>query len=172
MRVFLGRVGRTTWLTALVAFVGLSLLSTAWAVATPLSASPDEPAHIIKAAAVVRGQLIGEPTSRQGFTTVTIPSAVGNAWAWTCPAYHPQTTADCQVITGDSTVRSTVTSAGLYNPTYYALVGWPSLVFSTPHAAVYSMRFVSGLICSFFLAVAFTALMLLKRTFFAGLAST
>jgi hypothetical protein len=170
LRALLDRVGRKTWLAGLVAFLGLSILSVSWAVATPLSSSPDEPAHIVKAAAVVRGELIGDPTNRPGFTSVTVPSSVGNAWGWTCPAYHPQTTADCQAIHGDSTLRSVVTSAGLYNPTYYALVGWPSLLLHTPHAAVFAMRIVSGILCSFFFAVAFTALMLLRRTFFAGIA--
>ena len=79
LRALLDRVGRKTWLTGIVAFVGLAILSVSWAVATPLSASPDEPAHIVKAAAVVRGELIGAPTNRPGFTSVTIPSYVGNA---------------------------------------------------------------------------------------------
>lgn len=170
MRTILAHIHRKTWLAGLVTFIGLSMMSTAWAIATPLSASPDEPAHIIKAAAVVRGQLIGKTTGKSGFTAVTVPSAVGNAWGWTCPAYHPDTTADCQAIRGDATQRRAVTSAGLYNPTYYFLVGWPSLFTSEPHAAVYSMRILSGLICSFFFAVAFASLLLFRRPFVAGLA--
>src|SRR3954452_23631241 len=46
------------WLTAFVAFFALAA---AWALASPLTAVPDEPAHMIKAAATVRGQLHGTP---------------------------------------------------------------------------------------------------------------
>jgi len=54
----------------------LFALAAACSVATPLMASPDEPSHVVKAAAVVRGQWSGalgsEPTdgSRPGAGTI------------------------------------------------------------------------------------------------------
>jgi len=48
-------------------------------------------------------------------------------------------------------IVSSTTSAGLYNPTYYAMVGWPSLIFHDD-SGVYVMRLVSGVISSLFLA--------------------
>ncbi|MGH9061731.1 MAG: DUF2142 domain-containing protein, partial [Acidimicrobiales bacterium] len=49
-----------------------------WCLATPVGASPDEPAHLIRAASVVRGQWVGP--ARAGFpnsdTVVSVPDAV------------------------------------------------------------------------------------------------
>ena len=41
----------------IVAFLAFFSLTAAWALASPLTAVPDEPSHMIKAAATVRGQL-------------------------------------------------------------------------------------------------------------------
>jgi Predicted membrane protein (DUF2142) len=170
MRGVLDAIPRKTWLTGLVAWLGIFLVAVAWAMATPLSGSPDEPAHIIKAASVVRGEFLGTPVAgRPGFTKVTVPQGVGSAWSWTCFAYHDDVTARCQpaFVTSDKEI-SAVTSAGLYNPVYYALVGWPSLLTPNPQIAVYSMRILSALLTSFFFAVAFCALLLFRRPGIAG----
>ncbi|MEO5832402.1 MAG: hypothetical protein ABIR83_03405, partial [Nakamurella sp.] len=42
-------------------FVLLGLVTGLWSLASPLMAGLDEPAHLIKAASVVRGQLLGQP---------------------------------------------------------------------------------------------------------------
>jgi hypothetical protein len=173
MRALTNRVGRSTWLTGLVVFIGLFLVSGSWAISTPLGASPDEPAHIIKAAAVVRGELIGTPTERSGFTEVTVPEGIAKAWSWTCPAYHPETSAVCMgtIGGGSSDPTKVATSAGLYNPIYYAIVGWPSLITSHSFAAVFAMRVLTALICSALFAVAFSALYLLRRSAVTGFAA-
>ncbi len=168
-------VGGSVWRSTLLVFAGLFLLSGTWAVATPLSASPDEPAHIIKAAAVVRGELVGTPTGRAGYTRVTVPEDVAKAWSWTCEAFNPRRTAACigPIPHGTAAPTEAVTSAGLYNPLYYVLVGWPTLLTSHSIASVLSMRLLTALLCSAFLAIAFGALFLLRRslvTGFAGLA--
>lgn len=54
------------------------------------------------------------------------------------------------------------TSAGNYNPMYYAVAGLPSL-FLTGAKAIYAMRIVGGLLSVAFLAVALTALASLQR---------
>lgn len=132
----------------------LSLITGVWSLATPISGGPDEPAHIIKAAAVVRGQVAGP--AAEGGTSVNVPAYISHTNSQACFAYAVTVTADCAVAIrsdGDRTVTS-VTTAGLYNPLYYALVGWPSLIFTTV-SGVYAMRFVSGILCSLFLALAF-----------------
>ncbi|HEX4979347.1 MAG TPA: hypothetical protein VFV35_04710, partial [Acidimicrobiales bacterium] len=43
------------WLLSFVLAFGLGAV---WAIATPVLAHPDEPAHSVKAAAVVRGELV------------------------------------------------------------------------------------------------------------------
>jgi hypothetical protein len=145
---------RSPWVAFFVSWIALSLLTGMWSLATPLGGAPDEPAHIIKAAAVVRGQFLG--TTTEGGQQVSVPAYISYTGQQSCFAFNPKITADCiGPIQGDPnrTVTS-VTSAGLYNPTYYLLVGWPSLLFHTD-AGVYAMRIVSGILSSLFLAAAF-----------------
>ena len=66
------------------AWIALSLMSIAWAFASPLGSGPDEPAHLIKAASVVRGELVG-PQGDTG-NIVDVPAAV--AWTATQDCYR------------------------------------------------------------------------------------
>ncbi|MDR6973257.1 DUF2142 domain-containing protein [Leifsonia shinshuensis] len=135
----------------------LSALSAVWALATPISGSPDEPAHIVRAASVVRGELVGTP-SADGHV-VTVPRYIADTQRETCFAFHPRVTANCPVADhGDpGALTSGTTTAGLYNPLYYYAVGWPSLLFSTD-AGIYAMRIVSGILSSLFAALALLVL--------------
>lgn len=140
--------------------VGL-LLSAVWAIASPIGAGPDEPAHIIKAAAVARGQLVGTGI---GGGRVEIPEYLVATQARTCFAFRADATADCARLadhggTNDATGNTT---AGLYNPLYYSLVGLPSLVLSGD-TAIYAMRAMSALLTWFFAGLAAYALTLLRR---------
>ncbi|MFD4423048.1 DUF2142 domain-containing protein [Agromyces sp. NPDC058484] len=148
------------WRAFLIAWASIAALSIAWAIATPLGASPDEPAHLIKAASVVRGEFIGEVTDQPAVTRVDVPEGIAESKGWTCYAFQPGVPAACMDFTEESTgLEPSTTSAGLYQPFYYAMVGWPSLFIQNTEAAVLAMRAVSALICSAFLAVAFTMLM-------------
>lgn len=140
------------WLLFLASWAIFTALAALWSLATPIGASPDEPAHLVKAAAVVRGQIL-TPENEFG-SVVEVPRYVAGAHARTCTAFNDLITADCaKPLDGDPAelVEST-TTAGRYNPLYYALVGWPSLVFGTD-AGVYAMRIVSGALTSAFLAL-------------------
>lgn len=141
-------------------WLGLFLATVAWAFATPLSGSPDEPAHIVKAASVVRGQLLGEPTEAPAVRSVQVPESIGLVQSWPCFAFHPDVSANCTGETwGGSPTVTALTSAGLYNPLYYALIGWPSLLApANAAAAVYGMRIVSALLVTLFLTAAFAAM--------------
>ena len=136
------------------AWLILSLLAGAWAMATPISGAPDEPAHIIKAASVIRGQLVGTP-SENGHA-VNVPRYIASTHAVTCFAFQPEVAADCAdfIPLGDGTIIPAETSAGLYNPLYYELVGWPSLL-ANDASGIYLMRIVSGMVASAFLALSF-----------------
>jgi hypothetical protein len=138
----------------LAAFLVLSALSTAWAIATPVAAAPDEPAHMIKAASVVRGEFIGEYTPTGHRVHVPQYIAYTNAQA-ACYAFKAEQSAECiPPIPGDeSEIVETTTTAGLYNPLYYLIVGWPSLI--APDASgMYAMRIVSGVAVSLLLGLA------------------
>ncbi|MCU1422409.1 MAG: hypothetical protein JWN36_2060 [Microbacteriaceae bacterium] len=140
--------------TFLVAWLVLSLMAAVWSIATPPGGAPDEAAHAVKAASVVRGELSGAPSVHG--TVVRVPAYVAYVYDQTCYAFHPTVTAACGAapISGDpDRIVTTATTAGLYNPIYYALVGWPTLL-AHDETGVYLMRIVSGILSSLFLAAA------------------
>lgn len=145
-----------------VASLVLSALSALWSIATPISAAPDEPAHLIKAASVVRGQFVGQ-ASPQGHI-VQVPAYVAYTNAQTCYAFHSSTTADCiPSVPGDAgTILPATTTAGLYNPLYYLIIGWPSLLIHD-ESGIYWMRIVSGIAVSLILALAFALIATWRR---------
>ncbi|MET3946700.1 hypothetical protein ABIB49_001398 [Arthrobacter sp. UYCu512] len=146
-------------------FTLLALLTTLWSLATPLMAYPDEPSHTIKAAAVARGQFVVQEGQSFGHGVhVQVPSYIANLSAQTCTAFKRDVTAACApaVPMDDNYLTIGVTSAGLYNPMYYWLVGLPSLVL-TGAPAIIGMRIASALLCTAFLAAGLTALTKLRK---------
>lgn len=137
-------------------WVGVALLllaaMAAWSLGTPLMASPDEPSHVARAAAVARGQWSGplgpspEDSSRPGAATVvTIPRDYGEALSLpNCFAFQPEVPASCQqdVEPPGPDVRAE-TFAGQYPPLYYVLVGWVSLVLPAG-PGILAMRLLSA----------------------------
>lgn len=138
----------------------LMILLGSWSLAMPLMSSPDEPSHVIKAAAVTRGQLGGElgeapkDTSVPGAPTwVLVPNDVAAADPYpNCFRFEDEDDASCIDDLPPREQESTVapTYAGQYPPLYYALVGWPSLLLSG-EAGMYAMRLVSAALCTAFL---------------------
>lgn len=152
---------------ALLAFPIVALLSVIWAFASPLMSVPDEPDHAIKAAAVVRGELTGTSGGKQGdLTTVTVPRYIATLGEQTCYTFKPAETPACapQLDSGARDLVRAPTSAGNYNPMYYALVGLPSRVMGGA-PAVYLMRILNALLGSAFLAVAIGAAATMRRRF-------
>lgn len=146
-------------------FTLLSVLITLWTLATPLMAYPDEPSHTIKAAAVARGQFFPGPGESYGHGVhVQVPSYIANVQSQMCFAFVQQKTANCapSIPLDDNYMTIGVTSAGLYNPFYYWLVGLPSL-FLSGAPALFAMRIVSGLLSAAFYAAGFTALSRLRH---------
>lgn len=145
------------------ALVGVLLfaLAAAWSLATPLMASPDEPSHVVKAAAVVRGQWSGtlgpKPTdaSRPGAgTIVQLPTDLAASLALpNCYAFRSENAADCvpQLPPRTGNTVPAETFAGQYPPLYYAFVGWPSLLL-TGEAGLHAMRLASAAISAAMLA--------------------
>lgn len=142
------------WKVFGAAWVALAVLCGLWAIATPISAAPDEPAHLIKAASVVRGEFIGTPSDKGHI--VQVPQYIAWTHAVTCFAFDANETANCDIEPplDSAAIVPATTTAGLYNPIYYAVVGWPSLLFGSD-AGIYAMRIVSGVFTSLFLALSF-----------------
>lgn len=157
--------GSSPWKLFGKLFLLISLGITLWSVATPLMAFPDEPAHTIKAAAVVRGQItIEEGTSFGHGVHVRVPAYIANLHAQDCFKFRPDTSADCApAIPSDANDEAIgVTSAGSYNPMYYWIVGLPTL-FLTGQPALFAMRILSALLSAAFYAAGFTALAQLRQ---------
>lgn len=136
-----------------------------WSAATPLMGFPDEPAHTIKAAAVVRGQvMVEEGTSFGHGVHVKVPDYIANLHTQGCYKFNRGQAADCAplIYADDTYTNIGVTSAGSYNPMYYWLVGFPTL-FMSGAPAIYAMRLMSALFCAVFFAAGFTALTELRR---------
>jgi len=142
-----------------VAFVLLFVAIGTWSLATPLFAAPDEPVNVIKAAAVVRGELVGELTggSTSPMGVVTVPAFY--AGTRNVPAcYHRQPTipASCApAVAGGSAPEPVKIYTARYPPLYYSIVGLPSLL-GSGDAEVYLMRLVSAALSAFFVALAVT----------------
>lgn len=148
-----------TYLMSTAVFAALGGL---WALATPLAAVPDEPAHMIRAAAVVQGQLVTEAWDEfPAFGSTVVPEYVANTSRVTCFAFKPAVTPDCAPVGAldDALVTPTTigTSAALNSPVYYYLVGWPTLLLSG-EPALFAMRFVNVAIFASFMGLAYTQL--------------
>jgi hypothetical protein len=144
----------------ILSWVLFALISAAWSIATPLGASPDEPAHLIKAASVARGKFIGTPTPIG--EVVRVPAYAADEL--TCFAFHADITAACaKPMAGDpGRLVNAATTAGFYNPVYYLLVGWPSLI-AHGTGGIFAMRIVSGILVSLFLALSLTLIARWRR---------
>ncbi|GAA2978229.1 DUF2142 domain-containing protein [Kitasatospora sp. NPDC006786] len=148
-----------------VAFAILFALSGAWAFASPTGASPDEHAHLIRAAAVARGQvegrevmvphLVGGIEGQFAETGVELPRIYQDLKdVNSCYVFKPEQPASCAPRLVDRPGETLVTTAaGRYHPAYYFAVGWPSLLVHGAKA-FYLMRLMSALICSALVASA------------------
>ncbi|MDA8075006.1 MAG: DUF2142 domain-containing protein [Actinomycetota bacterium] len=148
--------GRVLLVCVVVTFANFAV----WSWATPLFAAPDEPTQVARAAAVVRGELVGATvgSDRNAFTTVTVPAVFAEDGPLvTCFQFRPDVPASCEPRVPAS--RRTVpveTYVGRYPPLYYLIVGLPSLVVQTARG-IYLMRLVSALLDAVLVSLALFA---------------
>jgi Predicted membrane protein (DUF2142) len=140
---------RRTWT---LAFAGFFLLFGAWAIAAPYNGTPDEREHLIRAVSVDLGQVFPKPAAwNEMFSDVRVPSSVNRYRCW---QFVSTVDATCQPEPGgDTTMIDTVTTAGRYHPVYYAIVGWPMVLFPN-WAGILLARLVSAAMCAAMLAIA------------------
>ncbi|MCP4435919.1 MAG: DUF2142 domain-containing protein [Actinomycetia bacterium] len=155
------------WLWAV--FAGFALSFCTWVFASPLMSSPDEPAHIIRAASVWHGQwggpkvLLPPDPAAPGLdiyaTEVEVPRYYARSGEIPgCWAGQPSIGADCAPeVEADDDLVDSVTTAGVYTPLYYSLVGWPSQL-TASGLGVYLMRITSALLCAGLVTLAVAAL--------------
>jgi hypothetical protein len=147
-----------------VTFVLVAIVTGLWSLATPLFASADEPAHVIRAASVARGELLGRtPRSDElkGYTYVKLPRIYESSGRdLNCFARAPNRDASCHHFDGsESRTKSMLTEAGRHPPAYYGLVGGVSRVWPSAAGAVWLMRLVTVLITALFLTMSVRALL-------------
>lgn len=144
-----------------VLFGLLALITIAWSMATPALSGADELAHVRRAEAIVRGQLLGRHhvikhgRYTEPFRVVRVPATFAHLDnRLFCYLANLHASARC----AEPVVRSPqlvpqATYVGEYPPLYYLLVGWPALL-ARGVLGVYAMRVLSALWSSLFLATA------------------
>jgi hypothetical protein len=163
------QAGRLGWLVA-----GLGLLLAAWAVGNAPFASPDEAQHFIRAASLVRGDLVGDPPTsptapatgrelarlswqRKTTRTVTIPARL-NPVGLGCNALYPDAPATCpQPPLGSGSIRIE-SSVATYEPLPYLAPGLATLlVDSSATAALRAARLATAALALALLALGLSA---------------
>jgi Predicted membrane protein (DUF2142) len=147
-------VGRRRTLAIVAFFVVTWLTGTIWSLATPLMEFPDEPSHVRRAAAVVRGQLTGGKQVRITENIawlVRIPDSIA-AVDRPCWIHLPSPCAE------DPPGRSDVlTESPTYHartqPVYYAVVGLATLIRPGP-GSIYGMRIATAALVALLLTLA------------------
>jgi len=151
-------VTRQIVVRALVVWLGLFAMMGAWALATPAASGPDEDGHLMKAAATVRGDFEGTETDMPGIRSFQLPGSLARPGGPVgCYAFKPFESAAC-VATEQQPLPDVMTAnsgVAAYNPVYYGLVGWPSLL-TDGNASVFAMRLMSALLSSALWAVTFS----------------
>jgi hypothetical protein len=159
MQQRVSRERRRTWV---LAFLGFFLITTAWSIASPMGSSPDEPAHLVKAAATARLEITPDHVRLEhtnGWAKYWLAFKLPANYATldgqsSCYRGDPVASAACaKPFSGDTHTTLVETSAGQNNPIYYFPVGLPSLV-SEGRAGLYGMRIASSALCALFLASA------------------
>lgn len=130
--------------------LGLLLLQTAWILAMPPFGALDEFDHAYRASAVAHGEIftdLGLPDDGRGLL-VSADDGLPEAARVECEFLRYTGRDNCNALAdlGDGLVAVS-SSAAIYQPTYYLLVGWV-MHFMDGAPALYAMRIVSSLVCA------------------------
>jgi hypothetical protein len=151
----------------ILVFLGFFLVFGAWAVAAPYDAPPDEVQHVIRAYGVLSGQIAPAPTSVKWGVNNNGAGAYqrvpeGLYHPARCWGFDPGKSAACQPPIGGGRLIDAPTSAGRYNPVYYAAVGLPLRIWPGWGGLVLS-RLLSAALSAALLAWAFVTLIRWSR---------
>lgn len=132
------------WTLLLLALAPLSFI---WALANPMFASPDEPAHIVRAQGAIRGDF------KEPYLTDGVPTG-----AVTCMSFQWDISAECMDLTWTDASSPRYSTTDTYPPLFHFIAGVPSLVFERLSGA-YAMRIWMASVCSALFALAGTLLL-------------
>jgi hypothetical protein len=114
--------------------------------------SPDEGAHMIRAAGILHGELSGTLTAT-GDRVFEVPSVLNGFADPPCYAFRPTQTASCMKIPSSGGTVEERTTAASYPPFYHALVALP-LLLDHGVSGLYMMRAMSAIMVAALLALA------------------
>ncbi|GAA2058594.1 DUF2142 domain-containing protein [Leifsonia soli] len=165
-RRFIPTITGNRWGVFGLGFVLTLLPMLLWNLASPIGSSPDEPTHLVRAAAVARGQVFTQPwDGNRRMSEAKVPEYV-DTWILgvSCYAFRPNVPASCvPPITGDpDRIVETGHTAAANSPVFYAVTGLPSL-FLDGSKALYAMRGMNSLMCATMFGFIFMALSQLAR---------
>jgi hypothetical protein len=143
---------RRIWWAAAVLFF---TLAAAWALVTPYNGAYDENDHVVRAAGVVRGQVLIPPSYGRddgGFVRVPASLVPPHVMCMAVAAAQPPATCLGQP-PRDRTLVPEHSRAARYNPVYYVVVGWPLVAFPSMTGVILA-RLVSAAACAALLASA------------------
>jgi hypothetical protein len=144
-------------------FAAFLLIGAGWALVTPLNQVPDEADHVYRAAAVVRGEVfphIGAYMYGTGAIT-NVPTGLMQPVS-SGPCTRLLGPGGCSFASAPRGEVTVVTGEGRMFPFYYALAGWPSLLFPD-RTGWYLMRLDNAVLCALILATAAVVVMSLPR---------
>ncbi len=154
-----------TVLVALVTVLGLAATLLSWSLASPLSSGPDEPNHVVAAAAAVVGHNTGL-VAHFPFGTLSIvdvPRWAAQAHLLVCYARMPWHLANCGFRLSDATHLSRgVTQFATYPQLYYLVVG-QAAQFTAGVAGFWGMRLISMAMVVALLALGLLAIVVRGR---------
>ena len=139
------------WLSATTAF---AIIGCTWAFSIARYGGPDEPAHVIRAAAVAQGDILGKPVDglEAGYRQVTVPATLASGDP-ACFRHDATVTASCTSVSRSTADIQVATSAGTSPPWYYAIVGLIARAMSTGNGAL-AYRMATVLLCAVILGYA------------------
>ena len=149
----------------LVAFAGLMIITSCFALLTPLSASPDEPDHWRQAYGYWTGQAPLLFGAAEGEAVYLVPESMSGYLAQ-CTYQQPTVSADCLPEVGGNNLVEDYSIAKLYPPAFYASVGWVGRLFEG-ETALYGLRLTAAALFSALVAAAM-ALMFRARVNWRG----
>lgn len=130
----------------------IGLLGVVWALSSPLSSSPDEPAHIFRAVSLFSGSGVKVQLHVEGqafYGTVRVPEYFARALpSQQCVVDDVARAATCEStpIRHPGRITDINTSAAGHPPVYYLLVGWIGRLIPSS-AGVLLMRVFSAVVC-------------------------
>jgi hypothetical protein len=150
---------RRLFIVAFALFFGAGVV---WAITTPPFGAGDEPAHVVRAIAIVEhGDLHGEKhgNSPHSFERIVQVPAIyrDSGFQASCYAFLPNVTPACAPFAGSSKEVATPTYAVRHPPTYYAVVA-ALTAWADPLLGLDLMRAITAAICAALLASATVSL--------------